>query len=226
MPTHPNIYSMNGWWNRSIEADGSRRVHTGTAILWFHTQGVFPICAQCPVLQRLTLPPQPLNKPAQQRRLFRIRSELSCGQIAYLINVVMEISKKTYDCTLVRSTLALILFSLVFPFSFLFAWGSQLYAFFFSSRFIFSVLWSSIGVYTLYIPQSIVLSALWLSVNPDSWKWGWTKYEERIKVNHKLQPPNQHLSQTDGYNHHEGKIYYRAVVLHHISLILAYLIIW
>lgn len=79
---------------------------------------VFSISAQRSVLQRQTLPPQPLNKPAQQRRehLFRTGPQLSCGQIAYLINVVMEISKKTSDCTLLRSTFALILFSLVFPF--------------------------------------------------------------------------------------------------------------
>lgn len=81
---------------------------------------VFSISAQRSVLQRQTLPPQPLNKPAQQRRerLFRTGPQLSCGQIAYLINVVMEISKKTYDRTLVHSTFALILFSLVFPFLF------------------------------------------------------------------------------------------------------------
>lgn len=64
---------------------------------------VFSISVQCPMLRRQTLPPQPLNKPAQQRRghLFRTGPELSCGQIAYLINVVMEISgrkkNKTYD---------------------------------------------------------------------------------------------------------------------------------
>lgn len=58
---------------------------------------VFSISAQRPVLWRQTLPPQPLNKPAQQKQelVFRIGPKLSCGQIAYLIKVVMEISKKT-----------------------------------------------------------------------------------------------------------------------------------
>lgn len=72
--------------------------------MWLHTQefvcvrgSVFSISAQRPVLWRQTLPPQPLNKPAQQKQelVFRTGPKLSCGQIAYLIKVVMEISKKT-----------------------------------------------------------------------------------------------------------------------------------
>lgn len=85
---------------------------------------VFSVSAQRPVLQRQMLPPQPLNKPAQQRRerLFRTGPQLSCGQIAYLINVVMEISKKMYDCTLMHSTFVLLLFSLVFGLTFSALW--------------------------------------------------------------------------------------------------------
>lgn len=76
----------------------------GDAAAVFMCLCVFSISVQCPVLRRQTLPPQPLNKPAQQRRehLFRTGPELSCGQIAYLINMVMEISggKKKKDVRL------------------------------------------------------------------------------------------------------------------------------
>lgn len=82
---------------------------------------VFSICVQCPVLQRQMLPPQPLNKPAQHGRehLFRTGTELSCGQIAYLINAVMEISEKKRRMTALFASSAIcsLCFSSVFLWS-------------------------------------------------------------------------------------------------------------
>lgn len=75
-------------WRPGVECDCVR----STAFTCVSEASVFPISVQRPVLWRQTLPPQALNKPAQQRRerLFRTGPLQSRGQIAYLINAVME----------------------------------------------------------------------------------------------------------------------------------------
>lgn len=94
-------------WRAGVESDCVR----STAFTCVSEASVFPISVQRPVLWRQTLPPQALNKPAQQRRerLFRTGPLQSRGQIAYLINAVME---KLEKAALLWAPLT---FSLVFP---------------------------------------------------------------------------------------------------------------